>query len=41
MIDKEKLYKAYYKPDRLWDGGKPIKELHKIPSMPRKDIKSG
>ena len=40
MIDKEKLYQAYYQPDRLWTGGKTIKELHKITSMLRKDIKS-
>ena len=40
MTDKEKLYQAYDQPDRLWTGGKAIKELHKITSMPRKDIKS-
>ena len=40
MIDEEKLYGAYYQPDRLWAGGKAIKELHKMTSMPRKDIKS-
>ena len=40
MIDQAKLYQAYYHPDRLWTGGKTIKELHKITSMPRKDIKS-
>ena len=40
MTDKEKLYQAYYQPDRLWAGGKAIKELHKITSMPKKDIKS-
>ena len=39
MVDKEKLYQAYYQPDRLWTGGKAIKELHKTTSMPRKDIK--
>ena len=32
-IDEEKLYQAYYQPDRLWTGGKAIKELHKITSM--------
>ena len=39
-IDEEKLYQAYYELDRLWTGGKAIKELHKIISMPKKDIKS-
>ena len=39
MIDEEKLYEAYYDPDRLWTGGKAIKELHKIMSMSKKDIK--
>ena len=36
MTDKEKLYQAYYQTDRLWTGGKAIKELHK---MSRKDIR--
>ena len=40
MIDEEKLYQAYYEPDRLWTDGKAIKELHKITSMSKKDIKS-
>ena len=39
-IDEDKLYQAYYEPDRLWTGGKAIKELHKITSMSKKDIKS-
>ena len=39
-IDEEKLYQAYYEPDRLWTGGKAIKEQHKIASMSKKDIKS-
>ena len=39
-IDEEKLYQAYYEPDRLWTGGKVIKELHKITSMSKKDIRS-
>ena len=39
MTDKEKLYQGYYEPDRLWAGGKAIKELHKITSMSKKDIK--
>ena len=33
MIDQEKLFQAYYQPDRLWAGGKAIKVLHKITSM--------
>ena len=40
MTDEKKLYQEYYQPDRLWTGGKAIKELHKITSMSRKDIKS-
>ena len=40
MADKEKLYQAYYQRDRLWTGNKPIKELHKITSMSKKDIGS-
>ena len=36
----ERLYQAYYQPDHLWTGGKAIKELHKIMSMLKKDIKS-
>ena len=39
-IDEEKLYETYYQPDRLWTGGKTIKKLHKITSIPRKDIES-
>ena len=39
-IDEEKLYQAYYEPDRLWTSNKAIKELHKITSMPEKYIKS-
>ena len=39
MTDKEKLYQAYYQPDRLWAGGKAIKQLHKITSILKKDIK--
>ena len=35
-IDEEKLYQAYYEPDRLWAGGKAIKELQKITSMSKK-----
>ena len=33
MKDEEKLYQAYYQPDRLWIGNKAM-------SMPKKDIKS-
>ena len=40
MTYQEKLYQAYYQPDRLWTGGKAVKELYKITSMSRKDIKS-
>ena len=40
MTDEEKLYQTYYQPDRLWTGGKAIKEIHKIMSMSKKDIKS-
>ena len=40
MTDEGKLYQACYEPDRLWTGRNAIKELHKITSMSRKDIKS-
>ena len=40
MTHEEKLYQAYYETDRLWTDGKAIKELHKITSTPKKDIKS-
>ena len=40
MTDEEKLSQAYYQPDRLWTGNKAIKQLHKITSMSKKDIKS-
>ena len=40
MTEKEKLYQAYCEPDRLWTGGKAVKEIHKITSMSKKDIKS-
>ena len=40
MTDEEKLYQAYYQPDRFWTGLKAIKELHKSTSMSRKDIRS-
>ena len=40
MTDEGKLCQVYYQPDRLWTGKKAIKELHKITSMSKKDIKS-
>ena len=40
MTDEEKLYQAYYHPDRLSTGNNAVKELHKITSMSKKDIKS-
>ena len=40
MTDQEKLYQTYCESDHLWTGGKAIKELHKITSMSKKDIKS-
>ena len=33
MIDKGKLYQAYYEADRLWTGHKVTKEMHRITSM--------
>ena len=39
MTDKEKIYQAYYQPDRLWTANKAIRELDKITSMSKKDIK--
>ena len=40
MTDEEKLYQAYYQPDRLWTGNKAINKLDKITSMSKKDTKS-
>ena len=40
MTDEEKLYQAYDQANRLWTGDKAIRELHKITSIPRKDIES-
>ena len=40
MTEEEKPYQACYHPDRVWTGGKTIIELHKITSIPKKDIKS-
>ena len=39
MTDK-KLNEVYYQPDFLWTGRKVIRELHKITSIPKKDVKS-
>ena len=36
----EKLNKAYYQPDCLWIGGKALKKLHKITSLPKKNVRS-
>ena len=40
MTSGGKLYQVYSQTERLWTGGKAIKELHKITSMSRKDIRS-
>ena len=40
MTDEEKLCQAYYEPDHLWTGNKAMKELDKIKSMSKKEIKS-
>ena len=40
MTDEEKLYQVYYQLYRAWTDGKAIKELHKITSISKKDIKS-
>ena len=40
MTSGGKLYQVYSQPEGLWTGGKAIKELHKITSMSRKDIRS-
>ena len=39
MTDKEKLSQAFYQPVHLRTGNKAIKELHKMTSMLKKDIK--
>ena len=36
----DKLHQEYYQFDHLWTGNKAIKELQKITSMSKKDIKS-
>ena len=40
MTDEDKLYQLYNETDRLWSGGKAIKELDKIMLMSKNDIKS-
>ena len=40
MTEEEKIYQVYYQPDHLWRDRKAMKELHKITSMSKKDIKS-
>ena len=35
----ENLNDAHYQPDHLWTGGKKIREVHKITSIPKKDVK--
>ena len=40
MTYEEKLNEVYYMPDHLWVVGKAIRELHKITSIPKKDIRS-
>ena len=40
MTDEVKVYQPYYQPDRLWIDNKEIKELDKITSMSKRDIKS-
>ena len=40
MADEEKLSQTYYQPDHLRTGNKAVKELHKITSISREDIKS-
>ena len=40
MTDDERPYQAYYQVNRFRTGGKAITELHKITSVPRKDIES-
>ena len=37
-MTNKKLNEAYYQPDHLWTGGKAIRELHKITSIPKKDV---
>ena len=39
MTEEEKLSQAYYQLHRFWTGNKAIKELHKIMSISKKDIK--
>ena len=36
----QKLNEANYQPDHFWTGSKKIKELHKITSISKKDVRS-
>lgn len=36
----EKLNEVDYQPNHLSTGGKAVRELHKITSIPKKDVKS-
>ena len=36
----EKLNEAYYQPNELWTGGKAVRELHKIMSILKNNVKS-
>ena len=37
---EEKLYQVHYQADRLWTGGNVIKQVHKITSVSKEDIRS-
>ena len=37
---EEKLYQVHYQADRLWTGGNAIKQVHKITSVSKEDIRS-
>ena len=37
-MEDKKQKEACYQPDHLWTHSKEIKELHKITSMPKKDV---
>ena len=38
-MTNKKLKEGYYEPDHLWIGGKAIRELHKITSIPKKNVR--
>ena len=40
MFSTSTLNKVYYQPDHIWIGFKTIRQLHKIMSIPEKDVKS-